>query len=79
MTILEVIISLASGGAERFVTDLCNELSLSKNDEIELLVLKDDKLPEYSFYTVAQLAQKEIHEKFSMQTMVNNLDKIYIP
>jgi glycosyltransferase involved in cell wall biosynthesis len=51
MKILEVITSLSSGGGERFVTDLCNELSLSKNDEIELLVLKDDKLPEYSFYT----------------------------
>lgn len=50
MKILEVITSLSSGGGERFVTDLCNELSLSKNDEIELLVLKDDKLPEYSFY-----------------------------
>lgn len=51
MKILEVITSLSSGGGERFVTDLCNELSLSKNDEIELLILKDDKLPEYSFYT----------------------------
>lgn len=27
--------------------------------------------------SVAQLAQKEIHEKFSIQTMVRNLDKIY--
>lgn len=51
MKILEVITSLSSGGGERLVTDLCNELSLSKNNKIELLVLKDDKLPEYSFYT----------------------------
>ena len=32
MRILELIPNLASGGAERFVTDLCNELVLDGND-----------------------------------------------
>ena len=39
MRILEVIQSLASGGAERLVTDLCNELS--KTEEVTVLILKD--------------------------------------
>ncbi len=42
MKILEVIFSLAPGGAERFVVDLSNELSKSNN--VTLLTLKDDKL-----------------------------------
>ena len=39
MRILEVIQSLAPGGAERLVTDLCNELS--KTEDVTLLILKD--------------------------------------
>ena len=39
MKILEVIQSLASGGAERLVVDLCNELS--KTEDVTLLILKD--------------------------------------
>ena len=39
MRILEVIQSLASGGAERLVVDLCNELS--KTEEVSVLILKD--------------------------------------
>ena len=39
MRILEVIQSLASGGAERLVTDLCNELS--KTEDVTVLILKD--------------------------------------
>ncbi|MBR6170959.1 MAG: glycosyltransferase [Bacteroidaceae bacterium] len=39
MKILEVIQSLASGGAERLVTDLCNELS--KTEDVTVLILKD--------------------------------------
>ena len=40
MRILQINICLASGGAERFVVDLCNELS--KNNDVTLLTLKDD-------------------------------------
>lgn len=38
MKILEVVQSLASGGAERLVVDLCNELS--KTNDVTLLILK---------------------------------------
>ena len=41
MRILEVIQSLASGGAERLVVDLCNELS--KTEDVTVLILKDVK------------------------------------
>lgn len=39
MKILEVVQSLASGGAERLVVDLCNELS--KTNDVTLLLLKE--------------------------------------
>lgn len=42
MKILQIIFSLASGGAERFVVDLSNELS--KNNDVTLLTLKNDKV-----------------------------------
>lgn len=40
MKIIEVCFSLCSGGAERFVVDLSNELS--KENDVTLLTLKDD-------------------------------------
>ena len=50
MKILEIIPSLSSGGGERFVVDLCNEISNYKEHEIILFTVKDSFLPEYSFY-----------------------------
>ena len=47
MKILEIIPQLSSGGAERFVVDLCNELS--KNNEVTLAVFYN--LDEYGFYS----------------------------
>lgn len=44
MRILEVLFTLQSGGAERFVVDLSNELS--KTNEVILLTLKDDNIDE---------------------------------
>lgn len=41
MKIIELIFDLSSGGAERFVVDLSNELS--KTDDVILMTLKDDK------------------------------------
>ena len=41
MKILQITFSLAPGGAERFVVDLCNEQS--KTNDVTLLILKDDK------------------------------------
>lgn len=42
MKILQITFGLASGGAERFVVDLSNELS--KTNDVTLLTLKDDKV-----------------------------------
>ena len=39
MRVLEIVYGLTSGGAERFVVDLCNELS--RSEDVTLLVLKD--------------------------------------
>ena len=46
MNILEVITDLGSGGAERFVVDLSNELA--KTNDVTLMTLMDDKVnPEH--------------------------------
>lgn len=42
MKILQISFSLSSGGAERFVVDLSNELC--KSNDVTLLTLKDDKV-----------------------------------
>lgn len=42
MKIVEIIFNLSSGGAERFVVDLSNELS--KSNDVTLITLKDDKI-----------------------------------
>lgn len=49
MKILQIIYSLALGGAERFVVDLSNELSKKEND-VTLLTLRDDNDPHWGFY-----------------------------
>lgn len=51
MKILEIIPSLISGGAERFVVDLSNEISKRKNCEVILVILdKIDDNSELGFY-----------------------------
>lgn len=42
MKILEIITHLGSGGAERFVVDLSNELA--KNHDVTLMTVLDDKV-----------------------------------
>ena len=49
MKILEIIPTLASGGGERFVVDLSNELSKDKNNKVNLLTIKDDTIGNNSF------------------------------
>lgn len=52
MKILQIVFSLAFGGAERFVVDLSNELA--KNHDVTVLALKDEKcLPFFTFYKFA--------------------------
>lgn len=50
MVILQIIYNLAPGGAERFVVDLCNELSHNNNDEIHLLTTNTDEIPNNKHY-----------------------------
>lgn len=49
MKILEVIPALNSGGAERFVVDLCNQMA-KDGHEVTLLTMKDFTLKNYGFY-----------------------------
>jgi glycosyltransferase involved in cell wall biosynthesis len=58
MKILQLIYSLGSGGAERFVVDLSNELSRQGND-VTLCVLRDDLQGNLGFY------KQEISEKIN--------------
>lgn len=57
MKILEIVYGLTSGGAERFVVDLSNELS--KTEEVTLLVLKDVE----QFY--APQVDSKVHLEFA--------------
>lgn len=50
MKILQIIYNLSSGGAERFVVDLCNELSKFGKDEIHLLTTDSDDIPRNRHY-----------------------------
>ena len=64
MKILQISYSLSSGGAERLVVDLSNELS--KTNEVHLLTISDDNVGENGFYkshlskNVNYLCAKEI-------------------
>jgi len=50
MKIIEIIYSLSSGGAERFVVDLSNEF-VAKSHEVILCTLLDDKVNSRTFYS----------------------------
>lgn len=49
MRILEVIPALNSGGAERFVVDLCNQM-VKDGHEVTLLTMKDFSISNFGFY-----------------------------
>ena len=71
MKILEVITSLSSGGAERFVVDLCNQMA-EDGHEITLLTLKNLNIGSNGFY-LGELSSKVKHVnlglgKFSYNT-----------
>lgn len=50
MKILQITYSLASGGAERFVVDLSNELAKNKDNEVHLLVIRNFADPKFKYY-----------------------------
>lgn len=62
MKIVEIIPQLSSGGAERFVVDLCNELS--KRHQVTLIVFYD--LDNYGFY------YGELSERVSVECLYKN-------
>ena len=49
MRILEVITALSSGGAERFIVDLCNQMAEDGHDII-LMTMKDPAIGNNGFY-----------------------------
>ena len=60
MNILEVITDLGSGGAERFVVDLSNELA--KTNDVTLMTLMDDKVnPEHRNFNRYALSRNVIY------------------
>lgn len=58
MKILEIVLSLSNGGAERFVVDLSNEMS--KSEDVTLLVLKDFEIGSNDFY------KKEVSDRVKL-------------
>lgn len=50
MKIIQISFSLTSGGAERFVVDLCNKLASDNHNNVTLLTLLDDKKTGNSHY-----------------------------
>jgi glycosyltransferase involved in cell wall biosynthesis len=50
MKILQLTASLGGGGAERIAVSLCNRFAANKDDEIVLVSILDDSVPENVFY-----------------------------
>ena len=48
MKIVQLVYHLGAGGAEKFVTDLSNELA-ERGHEVVVLMLRDDTVPEFGF------------------------------
>lgn len=63
MKILQMIYSLSSGGAERFITDLTNELVKKEDCDITLLILKSENNPQNLFY------KKELSDKIKFDSL----------
>ena len=76
MKILEIIHGLPSGGAERFVVDLSNELA--KTNDVELLTLKDDSRNGMGFYLGDISSDVKYHNmRFADKFHINYLWEVY--
>lgn len=78
MKILQISISLSSGGLERFVVDLSNELG--KTNDVTLLTLKDDKQnPQQSQFYKFDLSDKVKYENLGLPPKYSplNLWKVF--
>ena len=80
MKILEIIPTLAAGGGERFIVDLSNELAKNKENEIELLTIKDDTVGNNGFnkkdLTTDVKYQCLNVKKYSFRTLVDMYKKL---
>lgn len=63
MKIVHVIFSFSAGGAERFVTDLTSELAENENCEVQILMVKSDKIEGNRFY------RDELSEKVKVTSL----------
>lgn len=68
MKILYIIYGLSSGGAERFLTDLLNQLVVKDNLDITLLLIRSTDLPGNMFYA------KELDSRVKIKSL--GMDKI---
>lgn len=78
MKILQISFSLSSGGLERFVVDLSNELA--ESNDVTLLTLKDDKVdPQQSQFYKFDLSDKVKYENLGLPKKYSplNLWKVY--
>lgn len=62
MKILQIIYSLSSGGAERFVVDLSNEF-IEQGHDVVLCTIRDDKVEKHTFY------KNELSSKISYKNL----------
>lgn len=77
MKIMQIIPSLASGGAERIVVDLCNEF-VDRVEETYLCITQDPAVSDYGFY-LNELSEK-VHFKSLNQTKgfhIMNIFRLY--
>lgn len=66
MKILEITFDLRSGGAERFVLDLSNELS--KTNDVTLLAIKDDTFdPDKALFYKPELSERVIYKNLGLK------------
>ncbi len=68
MKILYITFGLNTGGAERFLTDLLNQMVLNENVEVTLLLLKAGDIPGSRFY------EKELDNRVTVKSL--NFHKI---
>ena len=74
MKILQITYSLTSGGAERLVLDLSNELASNKNNEVHLLTILNDTEGDNDFYK--DLLSKNVQYHCANENRGINIPKV---
>ncbi|GHT09235.1 glycosyl transferase [Bacteroidia bacterium] len=75
MRILEIVYNLSSGGLERFVVDLANQLS--KTSDVTIVSIKDDGMPKNSFYK-SEIGNNVRYKRFDSKISFRYFFDIYI-